>query len=209
VGWGAASVKKGRLAAAVAPLLHVPHVRRSWLDADSLERPPPALLRKPLEVRPVDGLYPRRVVRQGGKRLGRLLHDVPSYRLERVPIRQRLSRKSVQHIFKIDRSLSSEQAKLLVDVREVPHFEILGTAVEANPVAPGVLLRDLVQQMPSMRNEGSITFEIRSNALRDRTFFAFTLSWSTTKIVPAITVKAPIVRRIDSISAMGDVMAAA
>src|SRR4051794_20005197 len=49
-------------------------------------------------------------------------------------------------------------------------------------------------------NEGSITFATRSNALRDLTFFAFTRSWSTTRIVPAITAKAPIVRRIDSIS---------
>ena len=121
------------------------------MGADSLERPSAALLGKPLEVRPVDVLYPRGVVRQCGKRLGGLLHDVPSYRLERVPIRERLSRKSVEHIFKVDHSLSSEEAELLVNVREVPHFEILRTSVEADPVAIGVLLRDLVQQMPSMR----------------------------------------------------------
>src|SRR4051795_8220116 len=53
-------------------------------------------------------------------------------------------------------------------------------------------------------NEGSITFATRSNALRDLTFFAFTRSWSTTRIVPAITAKAPIVRRIDSISVTAD-----
>ena len=52
---------------------------------------------------------------------------------------------------------------------------------------------------------GSITFAIRSNALRDLTFLAFTRSWSTTRIVPAITAMAPIVRRIVSISVMGDV----
>src|SRR3954451_12567910 len=49
-------------------------------------------------------------------------------------------------------------------------------------------------------NEGSITFATRSKALRDLTFFALTRSWSTTRIVPAITAKAPIVRRIVSIS---------
>jgi hypothetical protein len=44
-----------------------------------------------------------------------------------------------------------EDAELLIDVREVPHLEVLQTAVEASPITTGVRLRDLLQQMPSMR----------------------------------------------------------
>jgi hypothetical protein len=45
--------------------------------------------------------------------------------------------------------------------------------------------------------------------LSSASHFAFTLSWRITRIVPAITAKAPTVRTTDSISAMGDVTAAA
>jgi hypothetical protein len=88
---------------------------------------------------------------QGGKRLAGLLHDVRSYRLEGVPIRHGLSREGVQHVLEVDHALSGEQAELLVDVREVPHLEVLRTAVEAGPIAIGMPRRNLVQQMPSMR----------------------------------------------------------
>jgi hypothetical protein len=79
------------------------------------------------------------------------LHDVGSYGLEGHPVRQRLSREGVQHVLKIDHASANEQAELLVDVGEVPHLEVLQTPVEARPVTIRVLLRHLVQQMPSTR----------------------------------------------------------
>ena len=82
--------------------------------------------------------------------------------------------------------------------------------LRSNPVQspPACLAATSYRRCRRCGNVGSITFAVRSNALRDLRCLAFTLSWSTTRIVPAITAAAPIVRRMDSRSLMGDLRAA-